>query len=288
VGRTTIVGQRLRHHGAVNLTDAEPIDVRPLLLGEREDLLNLLISLETNDWGRPSAVPGWNVKDLALHLLDGELGVLSRNRDGDSSCLIDAVTHEALVEGLAAKNQRWIDGSQHLSPGVIADLLTWSGRQVNAYYSTVEHGALGDVSWASSEPVPVWLDIAREFTERWVHQMQIREALGVVDDYANKYLPTVLRVFVWAFPHQYRATAESGTEVNIDLESGGEWSLRCDGGGVWTLEAQAARAPAVSARLGDDVAWRLLTGATYDREALDVTGPERYVEPLLGVRAVIV
>ena len=282
------MGLGLREDGTVNLTDAEPIDVRPLLPGEREDLLRLLTVLEQHDWSRASAVPGWSVKDLALHLLDGELGVLSRNRDGDTSGLIDAASHEALVKGLAAKNQRWIDGSQHLSPRVITDLLRWSGEQVSAYFSSVEPGASGHVSWASDESVPVWLDIAREFTERWVHQMQIRDALGTVDDYAAKYLSTVLRVFVWAFPHQYHPVAEPGTEVGIDLESGGEWSLRCQGDRVWTLETPAATTPAAWARLGDDVAWRVLTGAPYERRHLEIDGPPDLVEPLLQVRAVIV
>ncbi len=166
MGAVGTVRQRLHDHVAVNLTDTEPIDVRRLLRGEREDLLNLLTGLEKNDWSRSSAVPGWNVKDLALHLLDGELGVLSRNRDDDSVGLINASTHTALVSGLAAKNQRWVDGSQHLSPRVITDLLAWSGEQVHAFYSTIQGSASGHVSWASSEEVPAWLDIAREFTER--------------------------------------------------------------------------------------------------------------------------
>lgn len=42
----------------------------------------------------------------------------------------------------------------------------------------------GHVSWASDGPVPLWFDMARELTERWVHQMQIREAVGRVGDYA--------------------------------------------------------------------------------------------------------
>ncbi len=118
--------------------------------------------------------------------------------------------------------------------------------------------------------------------------MQIREAVDAVDDYASRYLPTVLRIFVWAFPHQYRPAAVTGTEVSLNLESGGEWSLRCEGDRHWTLEARAAHAPAATARLGDDVAWRLLTGATFDRESLNMKGPAYLVEPLLEVRAVIV
>ena len=34
------------------------------------------------------------------------------------------------------------------------------------------------VIWAGSDPAPMWLRVAREYTERWHHQQQIREALG--------------------------------------------------------------------------------------------------------------
>jgi hypothetical protein len=42
--------------------------------------------------------------------------------------------------------------------------------------------ALGEpVSWAGPDPAPLWLDCARDFTEYWVHQQQIRDATGRPD-----------------------------------------------------------------------------------------------------------
>ena len=35
------------------------------------------------------------------------------------------------------------------------------------------------MDWATGrDPAPVWLDVAREYRERFVHQQQIREATG--------------------------------------------------------------------------------------------------------------
>ena len=59
----------------------------------------------------------------------------------------------------------------------MTDLLGWSGDQVAIYH---EGRGLTDgarVVWAGGE-VPVWLGLGRDFTERWVHQKQIREAVG--------------------------------------------------------------------------------------------------------------
>jgi uncharacterized protein (TIGR03083 family) len=272
----------------VNLFEVVPIDVVPVMSGERAELVQLLGHLSPEQWEQPTAAPGWSVKDIALHLLDDDFGILARNRDGDTSGLIDADNHEERVAGLAAKNQRWIDGANTLSARLLIDLLTWSGEQVFQYYSTIPVSDTGHVSWASDEPVPAWFDIAREFTERWVHQVQIREALEEVAEYATEHLPTVLRAFVWAFPHQYHAQAEPGTRVRIDLGSGGVWTLTCDGGETWSL-SEGGNAPVDAlASFPDDCGWRVLTGGEYRQDQLTLDGPADLCEPLLAIRSIIV
>lgn len=76
----------------MRLQDLPPIDVRPLLVTERQDLLALLRGLDVSDWKSATAVPGWRVKDIALHVLDDDLGWLSRGPD--RSGLLDAETTE--------------------------------------------------------------------------------------------------------------------------------------------------------------------------------------------------
>jgi Mycothiol maleylpyruvate isomerase N-terminal domain. len=161
---------------AMNLFDVPPADVRPMLVEERMDLLRLLRALAPAEWALSSAAPGWSVKDLALHLLDDDLGWLSRGRDGDRTGLLSTCDHGSFVEALAAKNQRWIDGAAGLSMPVIIGLLEWAGGAMDVYYSTMDLEGDGQVSWASDGRVPMWFDIAQDLTERWVHQMQMREA----------------------------------------------------------------------------------------------------------------
>ena len=161
---------------AMNLFDVPPADVRPMLVEERMDLLRFLRALAPAEWALSSAAPGWSVKDLALHLLDDDLGWLSRGRDGDRTGLLSTCDHGSFVEALAAKNQRWIDGAAGLSMPVIIGLLEWAGGAMDVYYSTMDLEGDGQVSWASDGRVPMWFDIAQDLTERWVHQMQMREA----------------------------------------------------------------------------------------------------------------
>lgn len=273
----------------VNLWDAPVQDVRSLLAAERADLLALLHELSPAEWSAGTAAPGWTVKDLALHLLDDDLGWLSRLRDNDRSGLLDTSDGQTFVTALAHKNQRWIDGARQLSLPVVAGLLAWAGREIDAWYANLDLMSDGRVYWASDGPVPMWFDIAQDLTERWVHQRQIREALGRLDGYDKAYLSTVLRTFVWAFPHQYRPQAAAGTRVSVDLGSGGAWSLLCQRSGRWDLqEGSLDDGVAASLSACDEAGWRLLTGAAVPSGGVTVNGPKDLADPLLLVRGIIV
>ena len=251
----------------MDLWSTAPRDVRPLLREERAELLALLSGLTGDQWRAATAAPGWSVKDVALHLLDDDLGWLSRGRDGDASGRLDTSDHEAFVRSLAAKNQRWVDGAQGLSREVVVGLLAWAG------------GA-----------VPVWFDVEQDLTERWVHQQQIRVATGLDGGYADRYLPQVLATFVWAFPAQYAASAAPGTPVGLDLGVGRGWTLTREDGS-WSLDEGHPDEPAASLRCDADTAWRLLTGALSAQDAarsVHLRGPQELTGPLLTVRGILV
>ena len=69
--------------------------------------------------------------------------------------------------------------ARRMSPRLLRELLALIGPDVEAYFSSLDLEAIGGpVSWAGPDSSPVWFDIAREFTERWHHQQQIRDATG--------------------------------------------------------------------------------------------------------------
>jgi hypothetical protein len=264
------------------------VDVRSSLTAQRGRLLSLLTSLTGPQWAAPTAAPEWSVKDIALHLLDVDLSWLSHGRDQDHSGLIpEPADHEEFVAALARRTQRWVEGARSLSPRLITSLLAWSGTELDTYLRTVDLAGPSRVYWAGE--VPAWLNLAREFTERWVHFRQIEEA--VLPDQEERgddpYLPLVLRTFIWGFPHQYRAPARAGTTVALEIPAIGAWTLtRTESG--WSLSEEDAVAPAARLRMDEETAWRLLTGAHYDTRQVRLSGDSALAEPLLGVRGIIV
>lgn len=271
----------------MQLRDLEVLDLRAEMESERRQLLQLLADLSSGQWNTPTAADGWTVKAVVLHLLDDDLGWLSRGRDRDMSGNLDMSSYRSFVKALAAKNQRWVDGAAGLSPRVVQDLLKWSGEQMDDYYASIDLSASGGVAWAGDD-VPEWFDIAQDFTERWVHQMQIREALHRVEGYDEQYLPLVLSTFVWALPHQYKETAAASVHVNCDYGLRDSWHLTSDGAGNWTLESGLADDPAGALRTDPDTAWRIFTGAQYDAGRLELSGDPRLTRGLLDIRGIIV
>jgi hypothetical protein len=133
------------------------------------------------------------------------------------------------------------------------------GDQACEYFQSLDPYALGGaVSWAGPEPAPVWLDLAREYTERWHHQQHIRDAVGQPGLQGPRYMAPVLKAFVRALPHTYRhVAAPDGTLLTLTISgpSGGRWSLLREQG-LWQLYCDVSREPDAEAVIDEDIAWR--------------------------------
>jgi uncharacterized protein (TIGR03083 family) len=225
---------------------------------ERSALLAVLESLSPDDWQRPTSAGAWTVKDVAAHLIADDLGRLSRQRDGYREAGVDE--SESLESYIDRRNEEWVIAMRRLSPRVIRSLLELSGEETQQLFQTIDPFALGSpVSWAGPEPAPGWLDLAREFTERWHHQQQIREAVGadVLDD--PRYLRPVLTTFAFALVPPLRdVEAPPGTAVQLSVggPSGGNWTVRREQSG-WTLHTGSTDAPSATVEMDEDTAWRM-------------------------------
>ncbi len=244
----------------------EPVLVTHLFPEERAALLDVLRSLGAGQWERPTACEGWSVGDVARHLVADDLGRLSRERDaytahGFTASSPDAFESE-LLTFINASNEAWVAAARRLSPAIVIGLLDWCGRETQSYFESLDpHAIGGPVTWAGPEPAPKWLDVAREYTERWHHGAQIREAAGVPLMTEPRLFAPVLATFVRGLPQAFRATeADEGTHVRLRItgEAGGEWSLvRSDG--RWSLVQPMDADADASVEIGQDAAWRLFT-----------------------------
>lgn len=240
----------------------EPILVVDLFPEERTHLLALLASLSEAEWGRPTVCAGWSVKDIALHLLGDDVGLLSRTpafRFPQSGGFADWAELLAFIN---QANEQWVQATRRITPALLQKLLELTGAEVSAFLQTVDLFAPGEaVSWAGPEPAPVWFDVAREYTERWLHQQHIRDAVDRPGLKDRRLFGPVLDAFVRALPHTYRAVpAEVGTTLVLEISgpAGGQWSLRREVE-RWQLYQGAAEPAEATVSLDQELAWRLFT-----------------------------
>ncbi len=250
-----------------------PVLTAHLFPDERAALLNLLASLTAAEWAAP-ALPGWSVHDVALHLLGGDLGILSARRDGWREPMGDAgdlSQWDALVAFINRRNDGWVTGTRRISPPLLVEFLRLTGVGIAAHFAALDPYATGAVvRWAGPEPAPVWLDTAREYTERWTHQQHIRDATSRPGFKERRVFAPVLDAFARALPHTLRdMPAPHGTNVRLTItgDGGGEW-FAVRGADVWTLYASADTPPVAAVTIPDETAWRLFTGGLSENEAM--------------------
>ena len=103
------------------------------------------------------------------------------------------------------------------------------------------------VAWAGEETSAHWFDVGRDYTERWLHQQQIRDAVGAPPFTGREWLHPVLDLFVRAVPAAYRdmrpRRASTAMRLAIEGPAGGDWTLRRE-----AAHLAAVRRPASGAR----------------------------------------
>ncbi|MCC6793040.1 MAG: maleylpyruvate isomerase family mycothiol-dependent enzyme [Thermomicrobiales bacterium] len=274
-----------------------PIDVVDLFPEERAALLEVLSPLSAEAWETPTVCAGWSVKDIALHLLGDDVGMLGRGRDGHTSPNfaegLDISTWDGLLAAINRQNAAWVYATRRMSARLLLDLLALTGEQTADYFRELDPNQLGDpVDWAGPDPAPAWMHVVREYTERWVHQQHIRDALGRPGFTERRVFQPVLDAFARALPHTLRSTpANTGTRVQLAIsgDAGGAWTAvrQLD---RWTLAAEGDAHVAARVRMDQDLAWRVFTKgvdeATVRRFAV-VEGDRTLAEPILGMVSIL-
>jgi uncharacterized protein (TIGR03083 family) len=282
-------------HAHRGLLPAGPVNLVELFPRLHRELARLLRGLDPADWGKPTACSQWSVKDIAAHLLDSALRRLSFGRDGLHAAPEPAVgSHADLVAYLNRLNAEWVATARRLSPRVLVELLDQVEPQLHAYFRSLDPHAVAvfGVAWAGEERSPNWFDIGREYTERWLHQQQIREAVGAPGLSGRSWLHPVLDIFVRALPFTYREVpARAGQSLGFEVqgEAGGVWTL-VRSADTWQLFVGSDSTVAARVTLDQDAAWKLFSKGLSPEEArrrIRVEGDLTLGQPALRSLAVM-
>jgi uncharacterized protein (TIGR03083 family) len=257
-------------------------------------LIELLSSLSPTEWEAQTVAPAWNVKDVAAHLLDTQLRKLSIARDGHLTERPSLATHADLVGFIDRLNREGVAMYRRLSPQVLISLMEIASQENAEFHQALDPfgQARFAVSWAGEEASENWFDTAREFTERWHHQQQIRLAVDKPGIMTRELYHPVLDAFMRALPFHYRTIEqEAGAvmQLNVSGDCGGCWYLRREPA-RWRLVTRADGARISEATIPQEIAWRIFTKGI-DRAAaaaqVDVAGDRAVGLHVLSMLAIV-
>ena len=276
------------------VSGTEPILCAPLLRRVDARLIDLLRDLRPEEWDLQTLAPGWTVRDVAAHLLDTALRKLSMVRD---RCFIEQpniTSQQDVIDLVNRLNREGVTVYRRLSPQVLIDLMESTCHQSANFHESLDPfaPALFNVSWAGESTSLNWFETARELTERWHHQQQIRLATDRPGIMTPELYYPVLDCFLRGLPHAYRDLgAPAGTTIGIDIsgECGGTWRLSSQPS-FWQFTCAPVPSIACQVTIPQEIAWRVFTKGI-DRNAAraqsTIEGDARLAEPLFGLTAIV-
>jgi uncharacterized protein (TIGR03083 family) len=268
------------------ISSVEPFDPLPFFLPLNQQLVSLLSTLTSEQWRSPSGVGRWTVHNLASHILDGALRRLAAQRDGWQAPPTTPIQgYTGLVAYVNDLNAAGVAGLSTWSPRQLIEAFERTEPEVVALFQSraFDAEAFWPVAWAGERQSQHWMDVARDLTERWHHQQQLRVALGAPELTDAATTHAVLRTWFAGLPFAFRKTAGQAGEVLhvvVAGTGGGTWAMQYAHQWEWTHEST----PTTTLTISASVLWRLyskLLSPDSARADLRITGNAALAEPLL-------
>ncbi|HEY2472723.1 MAG TPA: maleylpyruvate isomerase N-terminal domain-containing protein [Terracidiphilus sp.] len=240
-----------------------PILCASLLRRVDAKLIELLRDLRPEEWELQTIAPAWKVRDVAAHMLDTALRKLSMVRDHSFVEQVQIRSEQDVVNLVNRLNREGVTVYRRLSPPVLIGLIDLVCRQSADFHESLDPfaPAVFNVGWAGESASLNWFDTARELTERWHHQQQIREATNCPGIMTPDLYHPVLDCFIRGLPHAFQSVnAPSGTAVLLEIlgDSGGIWLLEKKDE-AWSFATALNTNPASHVRIPQQIAWRVFT-----------------------------
>lgn len=272
----------------------DPILCAHLLRRVDEKLIELLSSFTSAEWDLWTIAPLWKVRDVAAHLLDTALRKLSIVRDACRVEAVDIRSPQDLIALVNRLNREGVTVYRRLSPPVLIDMMKMACEQSARFHESLDPFAPAAfaVSWAGEPTSLNWFDTARELTERWHHQQQIRLATNRPGIMTPDLYHPVLDCFIRGLPHVYRDVDKPvGTVLVLEIsgECGGKWFLS-RGSKTWDFLRRPPAEFASRVTIPQALAWRVFTkGIDRDsaRAQIEIEGNRELAQRALYLTAIV-
>jgi uncharacterized protein (TIGR03083 family) len=177
-------------------------------------LLDLLGGLGPDDWGRPTACPGWSVQDNVAHVIGTEASLEGRPTPEVELAEVPHVRNE-----LGRFNEQWVESYRSRPPAeVVADLRAVVEAR-RASLAGMDQDAFDGPADTPGGPDTFGRFMRIRIMDTWMHEQDIREAVGApghLEGLAPTYALEVVSAAL-GFVVGKRAGAPEGSTVRFEL-----------------------------------------------------------------------
>lgn len=222
--------------------------------------------LTDDEWALPSDCPGWSVKDHVSHVIGTESMLLGRTAPAAAPA---GLAH--VLNPIAEMNEAWVE-ARRPRPGsdVLAELEQVTGLRLQALRAMTDDELEADTaSPIGRVPYATFMDV--RVMDCWVHEQDIRRAVGRPGDLEGEAADVALRRLISSLPYVVgkRAAAPDGTSVVLELTGPRPRRLAVAADGGRAREVETPVDPTVRITLDPETFVCLATGRCAGEEVLD-------------------
>ncbi|MDA3956564.1 hypothetical protein, partial [Oceanispirochaeta sp.] len=186
-------------------------------------------------------------------------------------------------------NNRWVDVLKTLDKTTLLDLFSFSYEKMLSIFDNIEtldNPAMHNVKWYSDDISPWWLDIAREYTELWMHATQIFKALDNGFTFDSEYLSLFYKICLLALNRTYKNVNE---EIQVQIKIAENHYIFNNSYGF--LEVLDDKKTTAAISISNNVAWKVFSGIKMTPEELNsviITGNRNIGKMFLEIESVMI
>jgi uncharacterized protein (TIGR03083 family) len=235
-----------------------------------DDVVTLLRSLDDADWGRPTDLPGWDVKAIACHLahLESELSGAREER-------VDLAELEHVSVPTSRYTERGIVARSSVSPAAVVEEL--EDTTTRRYEQLLADPPTDGRARPSRTPGKIAWDwqtlLSNRVIDVWMHDQDIRRAVGRPGNMTGPAAEHTAATFTFAFPYVVgkRVAPPPGTTAVLEVTGGQpvHLAVEVDENGRAVPRADAVEQPTVRLRM-DRETFVLLAGGRRTPDELEV------------------
>jgi uncharacterized protein (TIGR03083 family) len=216
----------------------------------------LCSSLSDEEWGRPTDLPGWTVKDNLSHINGTESNMLGRPAPEH-----DPGQKDWIRNPIGASNEVQVDYRRSWPPQKVLDEFREVSAERLQRLKAMSDDELGAESWTPIGQGTVEDMVAIRVMDCWVHDQDIRRAVGKPGDLVGPVAQHAFDRHSSAMPFVVgkKVGPPDGTTVVFDVPGFGETGIGVDGKRANRLDA-APDAPTVRLTMDLETFNRLCTG----------------------------